>query len=124
MQWRIGSRTTSFPVNDNVHELIALGIGHLQEVEPSRTLYPKKNYLVYLCEPLIVLYLSSVFDKYPHTKKDGWIADAFRTARDSQSSGIIFEEAVLPVLLEKFAEANLALYQMSSTVISLGVRER
>ena len=124
MQWRIGSRTTSFPVNDNVHELIALGIGHLQEVEPSRTLYPKKNYPVYLCEPLIVLYLSSVFDKYPHTKKEAWIADAFRTARDSQSSGIIFEEAVLPVLLEKFAEANLALYQMSSTVISLGVRER
>ncbi len=109
MRWRIGSQTTSFPVKGNVHELIASGIGHLQEVEPSRTLDPKKNYPVYLCEPLVVLYLSSVFDRYPHTKKEAWIAEAFRTARDPQSSGIIFEEAVLLVLLEKFGGKSCAL---------------
>jgi len=109
MRWRIGSQTTSFPVKGNVHELIASGIGHLQEVEPSRTLDPKKNYPVYLCEPLVVLYLSSVFDRYPHTKKEAWIAEAFHTARDPQSSGIIFEEAVLLVLLEKFGGKSCAL---------------
>ena len=109
MQWRIGSQTTSFPVKGNVHELIALGIGHLQEVESSRTLDPTKNYPVYLCEPLVVLYLSSVFDKYPHTKTGEWIAEAFRTARDPQSGGIIFEEAVLLVLLEKLGGKSCAL---------------
>ncbi|KIL64994.1 hypothetical protein M378DRAFT_105538 [Amanita muscaria Koide BX008] len=108
MRWRIGSQTTSFPVKGNVHELITLGIGHLQEVEPSRTLDPKKNYPVYLCEPLVVLYLSSIFDKYPHTKKEAWIAEAFRTARDPQSGGIIFEEAVLLVLLERFGGKSCA----------------
>ncbi|KAM6495008.1 hypothetical protein JOM56_009631 [Amanita muscaria] len=109
MRWRIGSQTTSFSFKSNVHELIALGIDHLQEVEPSRTLDPKKNYPVYLCEPLVVLYLSSVFDKYPHTKKEAWIAEAFRTARDPLSGGIIFEEAVLLVLLERFGGKTCAL---------------
>ncbi len=109
MRWRIESQTTPFPVKGDVHELIALGIGHLQEVEPYQMMIPKKNYPVYLCEPLVVLYLSSVFDKHPHTKKEAWIADAFCTARDFQSSGIIFEEAVLLVLLEKFGGKSCAL---------------
>jgi len=43
MRWRIGSQTTLFPVEGDVHELVALGICHLQEVEPFRTLDPKKK---------------------------------------------------------------------------------
>ena len=109
MRWRIGSQTTWLPIKGNVHELIALGIGHLQKVEPFQTWAENENYPVYLCEPLVVLYLSSVFDKYPHTKKEAWIAEAFRTARNPQSGGIIFEEAVLLVLLERFGDKSCAL---------------
>ena len=108
MRWRIRSQTT-LPVKGNVHELIELGIGHLQEVETDRTLIPNKDYPVYLCEPLVVLYLSSVFDKYPQTKKEVWIAEALRTACDPQSSGLVFEEAVLLVLLERFGGKSCAL---------------
>jgi len=106
-----------------VHELIALGIGHLQEVESSRTLDPKKHYPVYLCEPLIVLYLSSVFDRHPHTRKEAWIAEAFRIARDPQTSGFIFEDAVLLVLLEKFGGKSCALSDVFNCNQPWGLRK-
>lgn len=51
-------------------------------------------------ETLVVLYLNSVFDKHLGTGKETWIADAFRTARNSSSLGFIFEETVLLVLLQ------------------------
>ena len=124
MRWRIGSRTTSLPVKGDVHELVVLGIGHLQEVEPFRTLNPTKYYPVYLCGPFVVLYLSSVFDKHPHTKKEAWITEAFCTLAipswaESYSRRLCFWCSW------RGSEANLALYQMMShTAISPGVRER
>jgi len=90
------------PIEGNTHELVASGIGYLEKAEPDRTLDPNKNYPVYLCEPLVVLYLSSVFNKHLHTRKETWIAEAFRTARNSSSLGFMFEEAMLLVLLQRF----------------------
>jgi len=104
MRWRIGSQTTLIPIEADMHELVALGIGNLAKVEPSRTLDPTKHYPVYLCEPLVVLYLSSVFDKHPRTRKQAWISDAFHGARNPSSLGFIFKEAVLLILLESFGD--------------------
>ena len=85
-----------------MHEIVALGIGHVGNVEPSQTLEPTKHYPVYLLEPLVVLYLSSVFDKHPWTTKQAWFVHAWRTARNTSSLGFIFEEVVLLVLLQWF----------------------
>jgi hypothetical protein len=102
MRWRIGSQTTLLPIEGDMHEIVALGIGHLVKVGPFQTLDPTKHYPVYLCEPLVVLYLSSVLDKHIRTTKETWIADAFRAACNSSSLGFIFKEAVLLVLLQGF----------------------
>jgi hypothetical protein len=77
MRWRIGSQTALIPMEGNMHEIVALGIGHLVKVGPYQTLDPMTHYPVYLCEPLVVLYLSSVLDKHLFTTKEKWIADAF-----------------------------------------------
>jgi hypothetical protein len=93
----------------NMHEIVALGIGHLVKVGPYQTLDPTKHYPVYLCEPLVVLYLSSVLNKHLFTTKEKWIADAFRTVGNSSSLGFIFEEAALMVLLQGFGGKPRAL---------------
>jgi len=92
-----------------MHETVALGIGHLEKTGPTQTLDPKINYPVYLCEPLIVLYLSSIFENYAWTRKQVWIANAFRTARNSSSLGFVFEEVVLLVLSQMFGGKPRAL---------------
>ncbi|KAF8234123.1 hypothetical protein L208DRAFT_848667 [Tricholoma matsutake] len=67
------------------------------------------NYPVYLCEPLVVLYLSSIFARQSWTTNRPWITDAFCTARNSSSLGFIYEEAVLLVLLQEFGGKARAL---------------
>ena len=109
MRWRIGNQPTTIRIEGDMHQTIASGISHLKMIKPDRLWDTKDIYFAYLCEPLVVLYLSSVFDKHPHTKKEAWIAEAFRTARNSQSGGFIFEEAVLLVLLERFGGKSCAL---------------
>jgi hypothetical protein len=109
MRWRIGGQATSLPIEGGMHETVVLGIGHLEKIGPSQTLDPKINYPVYLCEPLVVLYLSSVLEKHSWTTNQAWITDAFRTARNSSSLGFVFEEAVLLVLLQMFGGKTRAL---------------
>ncbi|KAM6498411.1 hypothetical protein JOM56_006359 [Amanita muscaria] len=101
LRWRIGSQPTHLPIEGDVHEIVALGIGHLKTVESDKTL-DSGHYSVYLCEPLSVLDLSSAFENYSWTKKEEWIASAFRTARNNSSRGFVFEEVVLLVLLQIF----------------------
>ena len=108
MKWRIESKLTWVPIEGDVHELVALGVGHLEKVGPHRTLDPDKNYPVYLCEPLAVLYLCSGFDKHFLTQET-WIIEAFRTARNASARETIFEEAVLLVLLRNFGGKSCAL---------------
>jgi hypothetical protein len=84
-----------------MHETVVLGIGHLEKIGPHHTLEPNTSYPVYLCEPLVVLYLSSIFERHSWTTNQAWITDAFHTARNSSSLGYIFEEAVLLVLLQE-----------------------
>ena len=122
MRWRIGSVTTWIPIEGDVHELVALGVGHLANVEPDRTLDPNKTYPVYLCEPLAVLYLCSGFDEHFLTQET-WIIKAFRTARDASARETIFEEAVLLVLLRSFGGKSCALSDVFHTDQPWGSRK-
>jgi hypothetical protein len=61
IQWRMASKATFLPLNSDIYELIALGIGHLEKAGSSQTFEPGTNYPVYLSEPLVALQLSAVF---------------------------------------------------------------
>ena len=63
-----------------MHETVALDVASWSLRDgPCWMLDPKVNYPVSLCEPPVVLYLSSTFEKH------SWIIDAFRTACNSSS---------------------------------------
>ena len=120
MRWRIGSQTTPIPIAD-VHQIITAGIGHLQQVGPDQTFDTTAKYPVYLCEPLVVLYLSGVFSVRKDTTIKAWIADAARIAPNNLSLG--FEEAVLLVLLQMFGNEARALSDAFDTDQPWGSRK-
>jgi hypothetical protein len=47
-----------------MHEIISWGMGLLQAVKPT-DFNPQLNYPVYIVEPAMILYLSTVFEKHP-----------------------------------------------------------
>jgi len=108
MWWRIGSEW-SISIEQYIHEIVMMGIGHLEKIGTTQTSDLKDNYLIYLCEPLVILHLSSLFAKYRWTTKEVWIKEAFTTARNNLSPGFIFEESVLLVLLVMFGGKTCAL---------------
>jgi hypothetical protein len=67
------------------------------------------NYPVYIDEPLVVLALSSLFEQQPWSTRRNWIVRSFRTSRNAPSSGFIFEEVMLLVLMEHFGGKFTAL---------------
>ncbi|KAF8223481.1 hypothetical protein L208DRAFT_1316565, partial [Tricholoma matsutake] len=102
MRWRIGSQAMSLPIEGYMHQTIALGVGHLEKIGDIQPFDQNTNYPVYLCEPLVVLYLSSFFAKQSWTTNQPWITDTFCMACNSSLLGFIYEEAVLLVLLQEF----------------------
>ena len=62
----------------------------------------KDIYFAYLCEPLVVLYLSSTFAQHRKTMNLSWLSDATFTARKNSSLGFMFEEAVVMIILQMF----------------------
>ena len=61
MRWTLGSELTSIPTENNMQEMIALGVGFLAEM--SSTLEDDVNRPVYISEPLVVLSLLGRFLK-------------------------------------------------------------
>ena len=102
MRWRIGSQATFLPIEHDIHETVALGVGHLQATGSLQTMEPDVHNPVYLCEPLVVLQLSSFFGAQSLTEQQTWMQDSFRTACNNSSQGFILEEAILLVLLQEF----------------------
>ena len=119
MRWRIGSQTISLPIEGDKNELVAFSVGHLEDLGLAQRLDPEINFPVYLCEPLVVLYLSSVFGRYS-SRKQAWIANTFRTAGNASSLAFTVEQATLLVLLQMFGGKPCAF----STAPPPGVRER
>lgn len=85
-----------------------LGIGHVA-TPFGTTVRPTENYPVYLCEPLVVIYLSSFFAEYSWTTKEDLIKQAFALGTNNQSLGFKFKEAVLLVILHIFGGRTCAL---------------
>ena len=106
MRWRIGSQPTTIRIEGDTHQTIASGIGHLK---PDRLLDTKDIYFAYLCEPLVILYLSSTFAQCQETTNLSWLTDATFTARNNSSLGFMFEEAVLMIILQMFGGEPRAL---------------
>ena len=102
MRWRMASEATFLPLDGDMHELIALGVGHLEKAGPLQTLEPGTNYPVYLSEPLVALQLSAVFEMHSSTGNKSWMESAVRTAQNRPSLGFVFEKAVPMALLEMF----------------------
>lgn len=117
MRWRIGSQPTTIRIEGDIHQTIELGIGHLGLIKPDQRLEAEHKYFAYLCEPMAVLYLSSVFAKDPDFVKHpetttwslSWLTSATLTARNNSSLGFVFEEAVLMIVLQMFGGEPRAL---------------
>src|SRR6266545_1244391 len=134
MRWMIGSQSTPIRINGDMHQTITAGIGHLHKAEPDQTVSSAilerqaqagmndPAYPVYLCEPLVVLYLSSIFARRPETMIPNWVADAACTSRGPSSLGLILEEALLVVLTQMFGGEPRALSDVF-TLTSPGARE-
>ncbi|KIM39923.1 hypothetical protein M413DRAFT_446839 [Hebeloma cylindrosporum] len=102
MRWRIGSQPTTLPMEHHHHKAVELGIGLLERLNLAEKLKPE-NLPVSLCEPLVVLHLSTVFQKHNHATNATWISNAFSRAHDKPAAlGPSFEEATAMVLLQKF----------------------
>src|SRR5258705_614527 len=99
MRWIIGSQSTPIRIDGDMHQTITTGIGHLHKAEPVQSVRQADPvYPVYLCEPLVVLFLSSIYAKHLETTIPNWVADAARTSRGPSSLGLILKEALLVVL--------------------------
>jgi len=103
MRWTLRSELTSIPIECDMHETMALAVGFLNEMEGNACIFdPDVNHPVYISEPLMVLTLSSFYQKQSWTTKRTWIARLFRNAANTSSSGFVFEEGLLLVLMEIF----------------------
>ena len=102
IRWRIGSQPSFIPVEKEMRHLIALGVGHLATIVPTNKFGPDTNYPVYICEPMIVLSLSSLFEEHSWTTRKTWITNSIRTAHNQSSLGYVLEDLTLLVLMEKF----------------------
>jgi len=123
MRWTLGSETTPIPVERNMHDVIASGVGFLDNLASTQPFQPDTNYPVYISEPLVVLSLRSLFEKQGWTTRQAWMAQSFRNARNKPSAGYIFEEAVLCVLMEAYGGEPGPLATAFQCMESLGSRK-
>lgn len=112
-----------FASNMKMHDAIMLGVGFLDKDARKKVFDPKIEYPVYISEPLVVLDLSSQFQKFNQTMRKDWIANTFSTARNRSSLGYVFEEAVLLVLVETFGTNATELAKVFHCDSSLGSRK-
>jgi len=56
---------TSIPIKNQMHEIIGFSLGHLGKITPDTTFHAYTNYLAYVDEPLIILYLRCLLRNSP-----------------------------------------------------------
>jgi hypothetical protein len=106
MRWVIGSIPTSLPVSGHMRESIELGVGRLNKLSEFDE---AKDYPVYIDEPLMVLALSSRFQKRDPEIRKNWLHRALSIAPNSQARGYLFEDMLLLVLMDRFGGRFTAL---------------
>ncbi|KAF8642054.1 hypothetical protein AX14_009794, partial [Amanita brunnescens Koide BX004] len=100
MRWTLGSELMSISIEDNMQEMITLGVGFLTEM-PS-TLEDDMNLPVYISEPLVVLSLRSIFETQRWTTMKVQMTSSFRNALNPSTLGYVLETALPLVLMETF----------------------
>lgn len=100
MRWTLGSELTSISIENNMQEMIALGVGFLTKM-PS-TLEDDVNVPVYISEPLVVLSLRSIFETQRWTTMREQMTRLFRNALNPPTLGYVLEMALPLVLMETF----------------------
>jgi hypothetical protein len=106
MRWMVGSHPTFIYVENHVHCLILLGIAHLHSLP---TINPNSNYPIFIDEPLVVLSLSSLFEREIWTKRETWITNSVFTVCNPLLLSFIIEELALLLFMEKFGDKYTAL---------------
>jgi hypothetical protein len=101
MRWTIGSELT-FCIENNMHTIIALGIGFLDNQARTQVFDSSVDHPVYISEPLVVLSLMSLFQKHVYMSRNTWFATAFSLSRTPSPLGFVYEEAALCALVEAF----------------------
>ena len=100
MRWTIGSELTTIPIENKMHDMIALGVGFLAEM-PS-TLEDGVNVPVYISEPLVVLSLRSIFETQRWMTMKVQMTRSFRNALNPSELGYVLEMALPLVIMETF----------------------
>lgn len=100
MRWTLGSELTSISIENNMQEMIALGVGFLTKM-PS-TLKDDVNFPVYISEPSVVLSLRSIFETQGWTTRKEQMTRSFRNAPNPSTLGYVLEMALPLVLMETF----------------------
>jgi len=66
MRWTNGDPPpTPIPIENQMHEIIGFGLGHLAKITPDETFHAYAEYEVYVDEPLIILYLRRLLRNSP-----------------------------------------------------------
>ena len=103
MRWTLGSELTFIPIQErNTHDMITLGVGFLDRMPGTRPFDPDATHPVSISEPLVVLSLSSFFEKWTWTTKKACMVRSFRNALNPSSRGFALEHALPLVLIEVF----------------------
>ncbi|KAF8519086.1 hypothetical protein BU17DRAFT_90258 [Hysterangium stoloniferum] len=102
MRWTLASEPTTVAVENHMHDIIGYGVGSLKKITGRWKFKATTNYPVYICEPLVILALSSLFEDHSHTMRKTWMANALRSASNPSVLGYLFEQAILLVLMETF----------------------
>ncbi|KAF8516724.1 hypothetical protein BU17DRAFT_92559 [Hysterangium stoloniferum] len=123
MRWTLGSELTYIPIEGHMHDIIGYGIGFLDTMTNPWQFKRNMNYPVYISEPLVVLSLSSVFQKHNHAIRETWMTNAFRSARSASLRGYMFAQAILLVLMETFGGKFKPLSHAFHCSESLGSRK-
>ena len=122
MRWTLGSETTAIPIERDMHSTIAAGVGFLDQKESTRQFTPDSRYPVYISEPLVVLSLSSLFEKQSWTTRQTWM-ELLRNAPNWSSLGFAFEVGPLLVLMGIFGGKFSPLADAFHCSTSLGSRK-
>jgi len=127
MRWTIGGQATSIPIENQMHDIIGFGVGHLAMITPDNMFDANINYPVYIDEPLIILYLRCLFENWLWTSRKRWLTNSLSYAPNKSSIGYIFEDLVLMLLIQKFGDKFTALgdvfkFPQASTLESRKVR--
>ncbi len=124
MRWTLGSELTSIVfINGNIHDIIELGVGFLDEMPGTRAFDLDVTHPVYISEPLVVLSLSSLFEKRDGTTRKAYIVRSFRNALNQSSLGFVVENALLLVLMEVFGGKSSRLSDVFCCSTKLGSRK-